>query len=243
MDGASKTVTKLSLELGGNAPVLVFPDADVAAVAASGVVSKYRNGGQVCVSPQRFYVHDSIADEFGAAATAAAEREVVGPGLDPATTVGPLINAGQRDRVARIVEETVGAGATLRTGGSAPDRPGYFYQPTVLTDVPAGAAALTEAIFGPVLPVIPFDDVDAAIAAANSVEVGLAAYVWTQHLDTALRVSDALEFGLVGVNDWNPQSTEAPFGGTKQSGLGREAGHEGLMEYLEAKTRVFGTSS
>ncbi len=241
MDGASKTVTRLSLELGGNAPVLVFPDADVDAVAASGVVSKFRNGGQVCVAPQRFYVHESIADDFAVAATTAAERQVVGHGLDPATTIGPLINATQRDRVSRIVDDSVGDGARLRTGGAAPDGAGFFYQPTVLSEVPAHAPALTEEIFGPVMPIVPFEAVDDAIEAANSVDVGLAAFVWTQHLDTALRVSDALDFGLVGVNDWNPQSTEAPFGGMRQSGLGRESGHEGLMEYLEPRTRVFGT--
>lgn len=222
--------------------MIVFPDTDVAAVAESGVTSKYRNGGQVCVAPQRFYVHADVVDEFAAAATAAAERQVVGRGVDPATTVGPLINASQREWVDKIVTDSVAAGARLTTGGAALDRPGYFYAPTVLVDVPADAPALTEEIFGPVLPIVSFDDVDAVIAAANSVEVGLASYVWTQHLDTAMKVSDALEFGLVGVNDWSPQSTEAPFGGMKQSGLGREAGREGLLEYLEAKTRVFGSA-
>ncbi len=242
LDGASRTMTRLSLELGGNAPVLVFPDADIEAVAASGVVSKYRNGGQVCVAPQRFYVHESVMRDFSEAATAAAERQVVGHGLDPDTTIGPMINAAQRDRVHRIVEETVGAGARVLTGGRPMKGPGYFYHPTVLADAPAGSPVLTEEIFGPVLPIVPFDDVDAAVHQANSVEVGLAAYVWTQHLDTAIKVSDALDFGLVGVNDWNPQSTEAPFGGMRQSGLGREAGQEGLLEYLEPKTRVFGVS-
>lgn len=240
MDGASRTVTKLSLELGGNAPVLVFPDADIEAVAASGIKSKYRNGGQVCVAPQRFFVHDAVAEAFGAAAARAANAEVLGHGLDPATTLGPMINSTQRDRVSRIVSESVTAGARVLAGGAVVDGPGYFYEPTVVTDVPEGAPVLTEEIFGPVLPIIPFADIDQAVAAANSVEVGLASYVWTQHLDTAIRVSDALEFGLVGVNDWNPQSTEAPFGGTKQSGLGRESGQEGLLEYLEPKTRVFG---
>lgn len=242
MDGASRTMTRLSLELGGNAPVLVFPDADIESVAASGIVSKYRNGGQVCVAPQRFFVHRDVVDEFADAAKAAAEAQVVGHGLDPDTTVGPMINAAQRNRVAGIVKDSIESGAKLVTGGSTPDGPGFFYTPTVMTDVPPGAPALTEEIFGPVMPVIPFDDIDAAIEAANSVQVGLASYVWTKDLETALRVSERLEFGLVGVNDWNPQSTEAPFGGMKQSGLGREAGHEGLMEYLEPKTRVIGVS-
>ena len=222
--------------------MLVFPDADIAAVAASGIVSKYRNGGQVCVAPQRFFVHQDVVDDFADAAKAAAEAQVVGHGLDPETTIGPMINAGQRARVADIVRDSIDSGARLLTGGTVPDGPGFFYTPTVMTDVPPGAPALTEEIFGPVMPVIPFDDVEAAIEAANSVRVGLASYVWTRDLETALRVSERLEFGLVGVNDWNPQSTEAPFGGMKQSGLGREAGHEGLLEYLEPKTRVIGVS-
>lgn len=242
MDGASRTMTRLSLELGGNAPVLVFPDSDIEAVAASGIVSKYRNGGQVCVAPQRFFVHTDVVDDFAAAAKNAAEAQVVGHGLDPDTTVGPMINAGQRERVAAIVDNSIASGARLITGGSVPERAGFFYTPTVMTDVPPGAPALTEEIFGPVMPVISFDDVDAALEAANSVQVGLASYVWTNDLETALRVSEKLEFGLVGVNDWNPQSTEAPFGGMKQSGLGREAGQEGLLEYLEPKTRVIGVS-
>jgi acyl-CoA reductase-like NAD-dependent aldehyde dehydrogenase len=242
MDGASRTMTRLSLELGGNAPVLVFPDADIEAVAASGIVSKYRNGGQVCVAPQRFFVHQDVVDDFAEAATAAAEAQVVGHGLDPNTTVGPMINVAQRDRVADIVRNTVDSGARVLTGGSTPDGPGFFYTPTVMTDVPPGSPALTEEIFGPVMPVVAFDDTNRAIEAANSVNVGLAAYVWTRDLETALEVSERLEFGLVGVNDWNPQSTEAPFGGMKQSGLGREAGHEGLLEYLEPKTRVIGVS-
>jgi acyl-CoA reductase-like NAD-dependent aldehyde dehydrogenase len=241
MDGASRTVTRLSLELGGNAPVLVFPDvADLEAVAASGVTAKYRNCGQVCIAPQRFLVHSSVAEVFTKAVAAASEREVVGHGLDPATTVGPLINATQRDRVARIVDESVEAGARLVTGGSGAAGPGYFYRPTVVTDLPPGAPATSEEVFGPVLPVIPFDTTDEAIAIANSVDVGLASFVWTSDLNTAFKVSDALEFGMVGVNDWYPVTPEAPFGGVKQSGLGRESGTEGLLEYLEPKTRYIG---
>jgi acyl-CoA reductase-like NAD-dependent aldehyde dehydrogenase len=241
MDGASRTVTRLSLELGGNAPVIVFPDvADIDAVAASGVTAKYRNCGQVCIAPQRFFVHSSIADQFTKAAAAASEREVLGNGLDPATTVGPLINAVQRDRVARIVAESVDAGATVVTGGSRPERPGYFYQPTVMGGVTGDAPLATEEVFGPVLPIITFDTTDEAISMANSVEYGLASFVWTSDLGTAFKVSDALEFGMVGVNDWYPVTPEAPFGGTKQSGFGRESGVEGLHEYLETKTRYIG---
>jgi acyl-CoA reductase-like NAD-dependent aldehyde dehydrogenase len=241
MDGASRTVTKLSLELGGNAPVIVFPDvSDLEAVAASGVTAKYRNCGQVCIAPQRFFVHSTIAEQFTRAAAAASEREVVGNGLDAATTVGPLINAVQRDRVARIVESSIDAGGTVVTGGARIDGPGYFYRPTVVSGVAGDAPLVTEEVFGPVLPVIPFDTTDEAIAMANSVEYGLASFVWTNDLATAFRVSDALEFGMVGVNDWYPVTPEAPFGGTKQSGMGRESGLEGLHEYVETKTRYLG---
>ncbi len=241
MDGASRTVTKLSLELGGNAPVIVFPDVtDLEAVAASGVTAKYRNCGQVCIAPQRFLVHSSIAEQFTRAAAAASDREVVGNGLEAATTVGPLINAVQRERVARIVESSVDAGATVVTGGSRIDGPGYFYRPTVMSGVAADAPLATEEVFGPVLPVIPFDTTDEAIAMANSVEYGLASFVWTNDLATAFKVSDALEFGMVGVNEWYPVTPEAPFGGTKQSGMGRESGLEGLHEYVETKTRYLG---
>jgi acyl-CoA reductase-like NAD-dependent aldehyde dehydrogenase len=241
MDGASRTVTKLSLELGGNAPVIVFPDvSDLEAVAASGVTAKYRNCGQVCIAPQRFLVHSSIAEQFTKAAAAASDREVVGNGLDGATTVGPLINAVQRDRVARIVESSIDAGATVVTGGARIDGPGYFYRPTVMSGVAGDAPLATEEVFGPVLPVIPFDTTDEAIAMANSVEYGLASFVWTNDLGTAFKVSDALEFGMVGVNEWYPVTPEAPFGGTKQSGMGRESGIEGLHEYVETKTRYLG---
>ena len=240
MDGASKTMTRLSLELGGNAPVLIFPDADIEAVAASGIVSKYRNGGQVCVSPQRFYVHESVMDAFTEAAIAEAESQVVGHGLEPETTVGPMINATQRDRIAELVSTSADSGARVRTGGASPDGPGYFFQPTVMTEIPDNAPVLTDEIFGPVMPIASFDEVGAAIERANAVEAGLAAYVWTNDLQTALRVSEQLEFGIIGINDWNPQSTEAPFVGMKSSGIGVESGHEGLMEYLEPKTRTFG---
>jgi acyl-CoA reductase-like NAD-dependent aldehyde dehydrogenase len=241
MDGASRTVTQLSLELGGNAPVLVFPDAgDIAAVAKSAMRTKVRNNGQVCIAPQRFYVHDSVVDEFNESAVATAEQQVVGNGLNAETTVGPLINARQRDRVVDLVSSSVDLGARVLTGGERPDQPGYFYQPTVLTDVKPGAPVHEEEIFGPVMPVIPFDDVDEAIATANATDYGLAAYVYTRDLGTAFKVSEELEFGMIGINDWHPSTPEAPFGGFKQSGLGRESGLEGIHEYVEPKTRYFG---
>lgn len=241
IEGSARTVTRLALELGGNAPVLVFPDVDeLTGVAQAGVTAKLRNCGQVCIAPQRYYVHSSIAGEFTRVAVEAMEGETTGDPLDPDTTVGPLINAGQRAEVARIVDETVSAGAAVATGGEAIDGPGFFYRPTVLTDVPAGSAVTVEEVFGPVLPVIPFDTTDEAIEMANSSEYGLASFVFTSDLRTAMNVSERLEYGLVGINDWYPVTPEAPFGGMKQSGIGRESGLEGLHEYVEAKTRYWG---
>jgi acyl-CoA reductase-like NAD-dependent aldehyde dehydrogenase len=237
MDGASRTVTRLSLELGGNAPVLVLPDVDVEAVAAGAVRTKLRNAGQVCISPQRFFVHARIADRFADAAEAAMRREVVGHALDPATTVGPLITARQRDRVADLVARSVTAGARLRLGGRAPDRPGWFYEPTLLLDVPPEAPVLREELFGPVLPVVAFDDLAAALAAANDTDYGLAAYVWTADAALAEQLADQLAFGLIGLNDWSPVGPDVPFGGVKQSGLGRESGLAGVHEYCELQTR------
>lgn len=242
MDGASKTVTRLSLELGGNAPVLIFPDVDLDAVVTGATAAKFRNGGQVCVSPQRFLISKDAAPEFTERMAAAAGALRVGDGLDPRTQVGPLINAKQRDRVEALVAGARDGGARVATGGARPaDRPaGYFYQPTVVSDLTPDAPLYREEIFGPVLPVSTFDGVDEAIAIANRTRYGLAAYVWTNHLPTALHVAERLEFGLVGVNEWTPQSTEAPFVGWKESGLGRESGAEGLEEYLETKLIAIG---
>ncbi len=241
MDGASRTVTRLSLELGGNAPVLVFPDAgDIAAVAQQAMATKVRNNGQVCISPQRFYVHESVVGEFTDAAVITAKEQVLGNGLEPDTTVGPLINARQLDRVEKLVSASVDGGATVLVGGERPDRRGYFYEPTVITDVTADLPIHNEEIFGPVMPVISFDDIDGAIDWANATDYGLAAYVYTRDMATAFKVSEELEFGMIAINDWLPSAPEAPFGGFKQSGLGRESGHEGILEYVETKTRFFG---
>ncbi len=241
MDGASRTVKRLALELGGNAPVIVFPDVDVAAVARAGVSAKLRNCGQACIAPQRFIVHASVADSFAAAAVDAMSREVIGHGLAPETTVGPLISAPQRERVERLVNGSVASGGRLLTGGTRGGATrGYFYAPTVLDRLEPNAPVLREEIFGPVLPIVPFDTAEDAIGMANDTEYGLAAFVFTQSLKTALSVSEGLQFGLVGVNDWYPVTAEAPFGGMKQSGLGRESGLEGVHEYVEVKTRYFG---
>lgn len=237
MDGASKTMTRLSLELGGNAPVLVFPDVDLQQLAAGAVAAKFRNGGQVCVSPQRFLVARKIADEFVDRVASIASALTVGSGLEPETQVGPLISAKQRAHVETLVALARSAGASIRTGGERPpDRPrGYFYQPTVVAGVQPSMPIYGEEIFGPVMPIASFDDTDEAIAQANSTRFGLAAYVWTNDLRTAIHAAERLEFGMVGVNEWTPQAVEAPFVGWKESGIGREAGSEGLEEYLETK--------
>lgn len=242
MDGASRTVTRLSLELGGNAPVIVLSDADLEQVAAGAVTSKFRNNGQVCVSPQRFFVHRRAADAFAEDVARRARALRVGSGLDPDVQVGPLINARQRDRVAALVAGAAGGGAQVLSGGAAPAHlsRGFFFAPTVLANVTPELPVFGEEIFGPVLPVVAFDELDEAIARANQTQYGLAAYVWTNDLRAAMKASETLRFGLVGVNEWTPQATEAPFGGWQQSGIGHESGSEGLSEYLETKLVAIG---
>jgi len=242
MDGASKTVTRLSLELGGNAPVLIFPDVDLEQVASSAVTAKFRNGGQVCISPQRFFVHSTIADKFAECAGSIVSKLRLGSGLEPESSVGPLINARQRDRVEELVGAARSSGATIAVGGRRPpDRPrGYFFEPTVVTDVPMETALFQNEIFGPVMPIASFERAEQAIAEANSTRYGLSAYVWTNDVRIAMRTAERLEFGMVGVNEWAPQSVEVPFAGWKESGLGRESGAEGLEEYLETKLIAFG---
>lgn len=237
MDGASRTVTRLSLELGGNAPVLILPDADASALAAGAVSAKFRNNGQVCVAPQRFFVHRARAEEFAEKAAARASALRIGVGLEKESQVGPLINAKQRDRVEALVATAGAHGADVRTGGKRPAQlaKGYFYEPTVLSGVVPGSPLYQEEIFGPVMPVTTFDDLDEAIALANSTPYGLAAYVFTNDLKAAVKASEGLQFGMIGVNEWTPHATEAPFGGWKQSGIGHESGAEGLAEYLESK--------
>ncbi len=235
MDKASKTNTKLSLELGGNSPVLVFPDVDVAKVAASAVAAKFRNCGQVCVSPQRFLVHESIHDEFAKTAAELVAKYRPGNGLEAETQVGPLINRKQQAHVAGLVEAAVSHGATVQAGGKIPFEKGYFYSPTLLSGVGADSPVFSQEAFGPVLPITPFADLEEAISLANTTEYGLAAYIWTNDLNTAIHASEALEFGIVGINEWAPHGTEAPFGGWKQSGQGSELGNDGIFEYMEQK--------
>ncbi|MBX3144316.1 MAG: NAD-dependent succinate-semialdehyde dehydrogenase [Trueperaceae bacterium] len=241
MDGASKTLTRLALELGGNAPVIVFPDApDIQDLARLAARFKVRNAGQVCISPQRFYVHESVKDEFVAAASAALQAVKVGHGSEDGVQVGPLINDKQRARVEDLVAAGVASGGRLVTGGKRLERRGYFYQPTLVDGIGSGNPLYEEETFGPVMGVTSFSDAEEVIAAANASEAGLAAYLFTRDLNTALLVSERLECGMVGVNDWMPVTPEAPFGGVKGSGIGRETGSEGINEYLEQKAVFFG---
>ena len=232
---AADQVVNTSMELGGNAPFLVLDDADVEAAVAGAMVAKMRNGGEACTAANRFYVHRRVAAEFSAGLAEAMGALVVGPGLDPATEVGPLVNEAAVTKVDELVSGAVDGGARVLTGADRPAGPGWYYRPTVLTEVAPSAAILREEIFGPVAPVVVFDDLDDAIAQANDTEYGLVSYVYTQDLARGLRVSEALESGMVGLNRGVVSDPAAPFGGVKQSGIGREGGHDGLLDYLESK--------
>jgi acyl-CoA reductase-like NAD-dependent aldehyde dehydrogenase len=237
MDGASRTSTKLSLELGGNAPVIVFDDVDVDAVAKAASIARFRNNGQVCVSPQRFYVHKNIYDQFAAAISKYVAALKVGSGFEDGVNVGPLITSKQRDSVVDLLNKAKAENATVLTGGHVPENAGngYFIQPAVVTNLDQTSTLARNEIFGPVLPLFKFDDLEDALAKANDTEYGLAAYAFTNNLKTAIQVSEGLEFGVVGINEWAPHGTELPFGGWKQSGQGHESGSEGLYEYMEKK--------
>jgi succinate-semialdehyde dehydrogenase/glutarate-semialdehyde dehydrogenase len=232
---AADTVTNCSMELGGNAPFLVFADADIDAAIEGAMIAKMRNGGEACTAANRFYVHDAVADEFTAKFAARLAALNVGPGLADGTDLGPLVNADTRSKVTQLVQEAIKSGGRIVTGGQAPDRRGYFYSPTVIDDVPPDASILGEEIFGPVAPIVRFTDTDQAIAAANGTEYGLVSYLYTADLRRALQVAEALEAGMIGINRGVVSDPAAPFGGVKQSGLGREGGHQGLLEFTETK--------
>jgi succinate-semialdehyde dehydrogenase/glutarate-semialdehyde dehydrogenase len=232
---AADQVLKVSMELGGNAPFLVFEDADLEAAVDQAMVAKMRNVGEACTSANRFHVHESVADEFAKRLAERMSAMSIGHGADEGVEVGPLIDADQRGKVAELVEDAVSKGATCLTGGQARDGAGYFYEPTVLTGITGDARVLSEEIFGPVAPIATFTDEEEAVAAANRTEFGLVSYVFTQNLDRAFRVCEALESGMVGLNQGLVSNAGAPFGGVKQSGLGREGGNEGIAEYLETK--------
>jgi len=228
-------VLRVSMELGGNAPFLVFEDADLDAAVDGAMLAKLRNMGEACTSANRFHVAAPLAEEFAARLAKRMEGLRLGRGTEPDTDLGPLIDQTQREKVQELVGDAVGRGAKVLTGGEPLDGPGYFYRPTVLSDVPPASRLLTEEIFGPVAPIVSFDSEDEALAAANQTEYGLVAYVFTRDLSRALRVAEGLETGMVGLNQGIVSNAAAPFGGIKQSGFGREGGNEGIDEYLSTK--------
>ena len=233
---ASDKLLRVSMELGGNAPFIVFDDADLDAAVEGAVIAKMRNTGEACTAANRFHVQESVAEEFAARMADRLGAMKIGRGTDPGVEIGPLISRSQRDQVSELVDDAVGRGANVMVGGH-PDREvaGYFYPPTVLTGVPQEARVLREEIFGPVAPIVPFGSDDEAITAANDTEYGLVAYLFTTNLSRAFRVSEALEVGMVGLNQGLVSNPAAPFGGVKQSGYGREGGREGINEYLNVK--------
>jgi succinate-semialdehyde dehydrogenase / glutarate-semialdehyde dehydrogenase len=235
MEQASHNLLRLSMELGGNAPFIVFDDADIDAAIQGAMIAKMRNIGEACTAANRFHVADKVAEEFAEKLAEKMGSLKVGRGTEEGVQVGPLIDDKQRAKVAELVEDALGHGAKAVVGGHSRDGAGYFYDPTVLTDIPENAKLLHEEIFGPVAPVKGFADEDEAIAAANDTEYGLVAYVYTNNLKRALRVVERLETGMVGLNQGMVSNAGAPFGGIKQSGFGREGGYEGIEEYLETK--------
>jgi succinate-semialdehyde dehydrogenase/glutarate-semialdehyde dehydrogenase len=237
--GAAASIKRVSLELGGHAPFIVFPDADPAHAARGASLVKFLNTGQACICPNRIFVHRSIAEPFLSVLAERVGRLKAGNGLEDGVTIGPLIDEGALAKMDEHVSDAVAKGATLvcggqRLAGEAYDA-GTFFAPTVLTDVTPEMVIYREETFGPIAPVILFDDEDEVIRMANDTDYGLAAYLYTKDISRAIRVSEALRFAIVGVNDINPTSAAAPFGGMKESGLGREGGQEGIVEYLETK--------
>lgn len=232
---AADTVLSCAMELGGNAPFIVFDDADLDAAVTGAMIAKMRNGGQACTAANRFYIQRGIAPAFVDAMTQAMDALVLGAGTDPATTLGPVVSHKQAAGIARIVDSAIAEGAQVRLGGQRPDREGSFYPATVLSDVDPAAQILKGEIFGPVAAIVQFDSEDEVIALANDTEYGLAAYVFTRDLQRGLNVSQKLDYGMVGLNRGLVSDTAAPFGGVKQSGLGREGSHHGLLEFTECR--------
>ncbi len=237
MDGSSATHTRLGLELGGNAPVLIFDDVDVNALAKASSLARFRNNGQVCIAPQRFYIHKNIYAQFSALVSKYVSELKVGNGNEEGVQIGPLITKKQRDSVFELLEKSKAENASILAGGFIPEHlpRGYYMQPAVVANLNQDSILAKQEIFGPVLPLFSFDDLEDGIRKANETEYGLAAYVFTNNLKTAILASELLEFGMVGINEWAPHGTELPFGGWKQSGQGHESGSEGLFEYMEKK--------
>lgn len=237
MRAAADQLKRLSLELGGHAPFIVFPDADPEVGAKIAVTGKFRNNGQVCIAPSRFYVHKDVQKKFTEATVEFARSLKLGNGLEQGVEVGPMFEKKALQSTQDLVEDAQKCGARLLTGGKRSDRfdKGYFFEPTVLTDVPTSAKLMVEEPFAPVMPILDFKDLDSVIAAANNTRYGLAAYVFTNDLTTAWKMAEGIEAGIIGINDPVPATPQCPFGGMKESGLGRELAHEGLEAYLETK--------
>ena len=235
LEQSAKQVLRTSMELGGNAPFLVFEDADLDAAVTGAMLAKLRNIGQACTAANRFIVHESIADEFANKMAEQMSAMPLGRGVDPETKIGPVINDKARENLQRLVDATVSEGGAILTGGKSVDRDGYFFEPTVLVDVKPGSTILQEEIFGPVAPIVRFETEAEAIALANDTEYGLVSYAYTQDLKRGLRLVEKLDTGMTGLNTGLVSNAAAPFGGVKQSGLGREGGLEGIHEYLETK--------
>jgi succinate-semialdehyde dehydrogenase/glutarate-semialdehyde dehydrogenase len=233
---AAKGVKRATMELGGHAPVIVFDDVDPVKAARQAVASKFRNAGQVCTSPTRFYVQAGVYKEFVAAFTEAARSLRVGDGLDPSSQMGPLANSRRVQAMESLVDDAIGHGACLECGGAPDKGPGNFYPPTVLSDVPETARIMSEEPFGPVVPIAPFNTIEEAIQLANALPFGLAAYVMTRSLARASAMSNAIEAGMVAVNYFTVSTPASPFGGVKDSGYGSEGGTEGLDAYLVTKS-------
>jgi succinate-semialdehyde dehydrogenase/glutarate-semialdehyde dehydrogenase len=237
MKGAADQMKRLSLELGGHAPFIVFPDADPEVGARIAVTGKFRNNGQVCIAPSRFYVHKDVDKKFTEAAVEFAKNLKLGNGMDAGVEVGPMFEKKAMDNTIQLVEDARRTGAKVLTGGKRSDRfeRGYFFEPTVLRNLSPQAKVMTEEPFAPVMPVLDFSKLDDVIREANNTRYGLAAYVFTNDLTVAWKMAEGLEAGIIGINDPVPATPQCPFGGMKESGLGRELGHEGMEAYLETK--------
>jgi succinate-semialdehyde dehydrogenase/glutarate-semialdehyde dehydrogenase len=235
LHAAADNVVRPVMELGGNAPFIVFDDADLDAAVEGAMVAKMRNMGEACTAANRFYVHADIHDAFAAKFVERMRALKVGHGLEEGVAVGPLVNAEARDKVVELVNDAIGKGAKALVGGEAPTGTGFFFPATVLVDVPDDAAMLREEIFGPVASIQRFTDDEEVVARANATEYGLVAYVYTGDLARGMRVSEKLDFGMIGLNRGIVSDPAAPFGGMKQSGIGREGAHEGIREFLETQ--------
>ncbi|MGI9260247.1 MAG: NAD-dependent succinate-semialdehyde dehydrogenase [Gammaproteobacteria bacterium] len=232
---ASDCIVNCSMELGGNAPFLVFDDADIDAAVAGAMIAKMRNGGEACTAANRFYAHEKIYDEFADKFSAAMEAFKVGPGLEDGVQLGPMVNEWAIKDIDALVQDATQRGSDVLTGGAPLDRQGYYYPPTVLGNVPEDAKIMHDEVFGPVAPIVAFRDDDEVIAKANDTEYGLVSYLYTKNLKRGMSVSERLDAGMIGLNRGLVSDPAAPFGGSKQSGLGREGSHEGMREYMETK--------